>query len=72
MPYGEPGAYWLLLGPTLQFRRTAYDRTQAARTLTTDYPQSEEFAAQNVLHLPSEAEAREAFTQMEESTNQAD
>ncbi len=44
----------------------------AARMLTTDYPQSEEFAAQNVLHLPSEAEALAAFTRMEESPNEAD
>jgi hypothetical protein len=70
MPYGEPGAYWLLLGPTIQFRRTSYDRTQAAaRILATDYPQAEEFAAENVAHLPSEAEALEVFTRMEE-TNQ--
>ena len=73
MPYGEPGAYWLLLAPTLQFRRTSYDRTQAAaRILATDYPQAEEFAAQNVVHLPSEAEALDVFTRMEESTNKAD
>ena len=23
MPYAEPGAYWLLLGPGVEFRRTA-------------------------------------------------
>ena len=72
MPYGEPGAYWLVLGPTIQFRRTSYDRTQAAaRIRATDYPQAEAFAAQNVLHLPSEAEALDVFTRMEESTNEA-
>jgi predicted phosphodiesterase len=24
MPFGEPGAYWLLLGSDVQFRRTSY------------------------------------------------
>jgi len=64
MPYGEPGAYWLLLGPTVQFRHTRYDSTRAAaRVLATDYPQARDFAANNVLQTPSEAEALEAFTQ---------
>jgi hypothetical protein len=62
-----------LLGPTVQFRRTSYDRTQAAACiLATDYPQAEEFAAQNVLQMPSEAEALDVFTRMEESPNAAD
>jgi putative phosphoesterase len=66
MPYGEPGAYWLLLGPVVQFRHTRYDRTQAAaRILATDYPQARDFAANNVLQPPSEAEALEVFTRME-------
>src|SRR4051812_15617924 len=56
MPYGEPGAYWLDVGPPLQFRQTAYDRTQAAaRILATGYPEAAEFAAQNVVQTPSEA-----------------
>jgi predicted phosphodiesterase len=72
MPYGEPGAYWLLLGPAIQFRRTSYNRTQAAaRILATEYPQAEEFAAQNVLRPPSEAEALDVFTRMEESTSRS-
>lgn len=58
MPYGEPGACWLLLGPTVEFRRTAYDYEQAARRIrASDYPQAAEFAANNVLRTPSEAEA---------------
>jgi hypothetical protein len=67
MPYGEPGAYWLLLGPTVQCRRTDYDRKQAAaRIRATGYPQAEDFAENNVLGLPSEAEALEVFTRMED------
>ena len=30
MPFGEPGTYWLLLGPEVQFRRTPYDLEEAA------------------------------------------
>jgi putative phosphoesterase len=72
MPYGEPGAHWLLLRPTIQFRHTNYDRRHAAaRILATDYPQAEDFAANNVMHPPSEAEALDVFTQMEEATNEA-
>ncbi len=66
MPYGEPGACWLLLGPSVEFRRTAYDYAQAAeRIRTSDYPQAAEFAANNVLQTPSEAEALAVFTQFE-------
>jgi len=51
MPYGEPGAYWLLLGPDVQLRHTAYDLTKAAeRIRDTNYPQAQDFAAHNVLH----------------------
>lgn len=66
MPYGEPGACWLLLGPGIEFQRTRYDRMAAAAAIrATNYPQAEDFAAHNVLQLPSEAEALELFTQME-------
>jgi len=44
MPYeGRPGAYWALLGPELELRRTAYDldRAVAAYRATTD-PRAEE------------------------------
>jgi putative phosphoesterase len=63
MPYAEPGAYWLLLGPDVQLRRTAYDlEAAAARIRATDYPEAVEFAAHNVLRPPSEHEMLEALT----------
>jgi len=63
MPFGEPGADWLLVGPDVQLRHTAYDLTNAAeRIRATDYPQALDFAARNVLQPPSEAEMLEAFT----------
>jgi putative phosphoesterase len=57
MPFGEPGAYWLLLGPSIELRRTNYDpEAAAARIRTSGYPQAEEFAEHNVLRPPSEKE----------------
>jgi putative phosphoesterase len=66
MPFGAPGAYWLLLGPDLQLRRTDYDLAGAAeRIRATDYPQAESFAAGNILRPPSEREMLEAFSRAE-------
>jgi predicted phosphodiesterase len=57
MPFGEPGADWLLLGPDMQFRHTAYDLANAAdRVRSTTYPQAEDFAARNILNPPTEQE----------------
>jgi len=66
MPFGAPGAYWLLLGPDVEPRRTSYDRDlAAARIRDTTYPQAEEFAAGNVLRVPSEEQMLEAFARSE-------
>lgn len=63
MPFGEPGADWLLLGPGVELRHTAYDLIRAAeRIRATHYPQAEDFAAHNVLQPPSETVIVEAFT----------
>ena len=65
MPFQEPGAYWLLLGPDVQLRRTAYDLAKAAERIRgTEYPQAEDFAAHNILQPPSEAAMLEAFTKV--------
>jgi predicted phosphodiesterase len=63
MPYGEPGAYWLLLGQRgIEFRRTVYDFARAAkRVRATGYPMAEDFADNNVVKPPSEAEVLEVF-----------
>jgi predicted phosphodiesterase len=66
MPFGEAGAYWLLLGPDVQLRRTEYDLAAAAeRIRATEYPQADEFAARNILHPPSEQEMLELFTRVQ-------
>jgi predicted phosphodiesterase len=63
MPFGAPGADWLLLGPDVQLRHTDYDLdAAAARIRATEYPQAEEVAAQYVLHPPSAAQMLEVFT----------
>lgn len=54
MPFGDPGADWLLLGPDIQLRHTQYDLAEAAdRIRNTDFPQADEFATRSVLHPPS-------------------
>ena len=66
MPFGDPGAYWLLIGPGVQLRRTQYDLAAAAtRIRRTSYPQAEEFAARNIIRPPSEAEILETFARVE-------
>jgi putative phosphoesterase len=66
MPFQEPGAYWLLLGPDVQLRHTSYDFANAAERIRgTKYPQAEDFAARNVLQPPSEAATLEAFSRAE-------
>ncbi|MEO9060177.1 MAG: metallophosphoesterase family protein, partial [Ktedonobacteraceae bacterium] len=71
MPYGEPGAYWLLLGPAIVHQRTVYDLKQAAEDIrATGYPQAQDFADNNVLNPPSAAEVIEVFERMAETKNQ--
>ncbi|HTK76690.1 MAG TPA: metallophosphoesterase family protein [Gemmataceae bacterium] len=65
MPYAEPGAYWLLLGPEVTLRHTKYDLARAAEVVRgTSYPQAEDFAANHILQPPSEARMLEAFTKL--------
>lgn len=66
MPFGEPGAYWLLVGPHVELRFTAYDLERAAeRIMATGYPQAEEFATHSVLRPPAEDESLEMFSRVE-------
>jgi putative phosphoesterase len=63
MPFGEPGAYWLLLdGDGPRFMRTPFDReAAAARIRATAYPGAPEFAANHVLAPPGEEQMIAAF-----------
>ncbi len=61
MPYGNPGAFWALLGPAVEFLRTDYDReAAAARIRRSTWPGAQEFASSNVVSVPS-IEAAMAF-----------
>ncbi|SRR6266566_1157706 len=66
MPFGDAGADWLLLGPGVELRHTAYDLSVAAdRIRETTYPQAAEFAIDNVLQPPSRAQMLQAFSRAE-------
>jgi putative phosphoesterase len=66
MPFGEPGAYWLLLGPGVELRRTDYDlHAAAARIRASAYPQPDEFVAQNLLQPPTEQQMLQMFEKAE-------
>jgi diadenosine tetraphosphatase ApaH/serine/threonine PP2A family protein phosphatase len=70
MPFGHTGADWLLLDDRVELRHTDYDFADAAaRIRRSTYPQAENFAANNVLHAPSAAQALAMLVQLE--TNQA-
>jgi predicted phosphodiesterase len=66
MPFGNPGAHWLLLGPAIELRRTTYDLDAAAeRIRRTTYPQAREFAERNVLQPPTETAMLDIFARAE-------
>ena len=66
MPFGEPGADWLLLGPNVELRHTPYELAKAAeRIRATSYPQAQDFATRSVLQPPSEGEMVEVFARAE-------
>jgi predicted phosphodiesterase len=64
-PYADqPGAYWALLGPEVELRRTAYDFAAAAEAVRrTAIPQREEWAA-DVIQPPTAEEATSLFEKM--------
>jgi diadenosine tetraphosphatase ApaH/serine/threonine PP2A family protein phosphatase len=62
IPYeGRPGAYWALLGPDVEFRRTEYDLDSAAAAIrATTYPDPEE-KIETLTAPPTAQEAAEIF-----------
>ena len=66
MPFQAAGAYWLLLGETIELRRTEYDFERAAeRIRATSYPDALEFAERYVLHPPTEQEMLDVYARAE-------
>ena len=66
MPFEEQGAYWLLLGPDVELRRTLYDVHAAAdRVRETAYPQAEQCAKSNILTTPAKQQMLDVFARAE-------
>ena len=64
MPFGRPGAYWLLLGPGVRPMRTEYDLERSAELVReTSYPGAAEFASRHVLSPPTEQDMLSIFEQ---------
>ena len=64
MPYEDkPGAYWAMVdGGEVDFRRTEYDLERAAAAIrASGWPDADEFAAENVLTIPTREQAIAAF-----------
>jgi putative phosphoesterase len=69
MPYADqPGAYWALLGPEVDLRRTAYDFEMAAEAVRgTDFPEREDLAG-GIVRPPTAEEAITVFERMASRT----
>lgn len=66
MPFGAPGADWLVLGPDIEFRHTNYDLQRAAdRVRASGYPTAEEFATRYILQPPSEEDMLKVYDRAE-------
>ena len=65
MPYAEqPGAYWALLGPEVDLRRTWYDFEMAAAAVRrTEYPERKDLAGR-IVRPPTAEEAITPFERM--------
>ncbi|MGH3112412.1 MAG: metallophosphoesterase family protein [Gaiellaceae bacterium] len=66
MPYeDEPGAYWALLGPDVELRRTAYDLEAAAeRIAVSGYPDAEAWAREYVYAVNQPDDASRYFEEV--------
>ena len=65
MPFGRPGADWLLLGRGVQLQHSEYDLDEAAAAIRrAEYPWPGDFAAQYILHPPTEAQMLETFNRV--------
>jgi len=76
MPYGDPGAHWVMLGPDVSLRRTEYDFDAAAEIIRSGgAPWAEEFIAKNMRQPATGKEAATLFEgwaiEREQRTGQA-
>jgi diadenosine tetraphosphatase ApaH/serine/threonine PP2A family protein phosphatase len=72
MPFGDPGAHWLLLGPEIEFRRTLYDvEAGAARLRASAFPDVSGFIERQVLNRPSEEQILAAYAKADGRSTQS-
>lgn len=65
LPFGAPGADWLLLGPDVQLKHTGYDLAAAAKQVRASaYIDADNFAGQ-ILQPPSASAMLDAFSSAE-------
>ncbi len=66
MPYeGAVAAFWAVLGPDVEFRRTPFDTERSAGTLlASDWPEAQSFVAENVRAAVPREEAITLFEQI--------
>ena len=65
MPFGAPGAFWLLLGPDVELRRTSYDLDEAAAAINATADPSRAQTAKTVVQPPPEQQMLDAFAKAE-------
>ena len=66
MPFGRPGADWLLIDDDIQLKHTNYDLNKAAdRIRQSGYPEADAFVERYLLNPPAEAQMLSAFSQAE-------
>src|ERR1019366_2860913 len=59
---GRPGAYWLLIGPDVELRRTSYDTADAAKRIrATGYPDPGELVERLTVEDPALADEASAL-----------
>ncbi len=67
MPFGEPGAHWLLIGETVEFRKTEFDREAAAETIRqSQSPEADAFVTGQIFSTPAEADVMAVLTMLAE------
>lgn len=64
MPHGDPGAYWLLLGPTVELKKTVYDFEGAEAMLRQSSSPVLDIVVESIRNPKPADEMRELFTRM--------
>ncbi|HRK21529.1 MAG TPA: metallophosphoesterase family protein [Fimbriimonadaceae bacterium] len=63
MPHGDPGAYWLLLGPSVELRKTDYDLEAAEAVLRQSESPVMDIVVESIRNPKPANEMRKLFTE---------